>query len=167
MNRRVEAVRGLFEHAVISGAWADNPVPSARRSSGRRAKRRGPLAHRELARAAPAAVWSWEARRLPESLGAEEISDFLADLATYRERAIVLLMVTMGRLRAAEVRSLRLADGDMGLRRVRVTGKGGRDRVVPVERAFFAELGAFLREERAARPRPAAGCAAATLPAAR
>jgi site-specific recombinase XerC len=31
----------------------------------------------------------------------------------------------LGGLRAAEVRSLRLADVDMGLRRVRVTGKGG------------------------------------------
>ena len=39
----------------------------------------------------------------------------------------------LGGLRAAEVRSLRLADVDMGLRRVRVTGKGGKERVVPVD----------------------------------
>ena len=53
----------------------------------------------------------------------------------------------LGGLRAAEVRSLQLADADMGLRRVRVTGKGGKERVVPVDAAFFAELAAHLREE--------------------
>jgi site-specific recombinase XerD len=54
----------------------------------------------------------------------------------------------LGGLRAGEVRSLRLADVDQGLRRLRVCGKGGRERVVPVDRAFFAELAAYLRVER-------------------
>jgi integrase/recombinase XerC len=69
---------------------------------------------------------------------------------TFRDRSIVLLML-LGGLRAAEVRSLRLADVDMGLRRVRVTGKGGKERIVPVDGAFFAELAGYLREERPAR----------------
>lgn len=56
--------------------------------------------------------------------------------------------MALGGLRAAEVRGLRLADVDMGLRRVRVIGKGGRERVVPVDPAFFAELAGYLREER-------------------
>src|SRR5512144_1106387 len=63
--------------------------------------------------------------------------------------AIVLLMV-LGGLRAAEVRSLRLADVDQGRRRVRIVGKGGRERIVPVDGAFFAELAAYLRAERPA-----------------
>ena len=58
------------------------------------------------------------------------------------------LGMLLGGLRAAEVRSLRLADVDMGLRRLRVTGKGGRERVVPVDRAFFTELTSYLRAER-------------------
>jgi integrase/recombinase XerC len=37
------------------------------------------------------------------------------------------------------------------LRRVRVTGKGGKERIVPVDGAFFAELAGYLREERPAR----------------
>lgn len=152
VNRRVAAVRGLFEYAVTTGARVDNPVPAGRRSSGLRAKRRGLLGHIGAARAGTGGRLVREARRLPESVSAEEISDFLADLGTYRDRAIVLLMA-LGGLRAAEVRSLRLADVDMGLRRVRVMGKGGRERVVPVERAFFVELGAYLRDERPA------GCA--------
>jgi len=58
------------------------------------------------------------------------------------------LAMLLGGLRAGEVRSLRLADVDLGLRRVRVIGKGGRERVVPVDRAFFTELSTYLREER-------------------
>lgn len=44
----------------------------------------------------------------------------------------------LGGLRAAEVRSLRLADVDVGLRQVKVMGKGSKQRVVPVDRAFFS-----------------------------
>jgi hypothetical protein len=36
MNRRIAAVRGLFEFAVMTGARAENPVPAARRSTGLR-----------------------------------------------------------------------------------------------------------------------------------
>jgi site-specific recombinase XerD len=75
------------------------------------------------------------------------VAAFVADLGTHRDRAIVLLMV-LGGLRCAEVRHLRLADVDQGRRRVRVLAKGNRERVVPVDRAFFAELAAYLRSER-------------------
>jgi len=43
-NRRIAAVRGLFEFAVIAGAVGSSPVPTPRRSSGLRA-RRGLLGH--------------------------------------------------------------------------------------------------------------------------
>ena len=72
---------------------------------------------------------------------------FFEDLDTRRDRAMVLAMV-LGGLRAAEVRSLRLADVDLGLRRVRVIGKGGKERVVPIDDVFFAECAAYLRSER-------------------
>jgi integrase/recombinase XerC len=88
-----------------------------------------------------------EPQRLPESVAAEDVTAFLADLETHRDRAMVLAMV-LGGLRAAEVRSLRLADVDMGLRRVRVVGKGGKKRIVPVDGAFFAECAAYVRSER-------------------
>ncbi len=84
-----------------------------------------------------------QAQRLPESLDAGDVTGFLVDLGTHRDRAMVL-----GGLRAAEVRSLRLADIDMGLRRVRVVGKGGKERVVPIDEAFFTECAAYLRAER-------------------
>jgi integrase/recombinase XerC len=149
MNRRIAAVRGLFEFAVMTGVREENPVPAARRSSGLRASRRGLLGHIGPGRPRSGGRLVRQPRRLPESLEPEDVAAFLADLRTFRDRAITLLML-LGGLRAAEVRSLRLADADMGLRRVRVMGKGGKERVVPVDGAFFAELAAYLREERPA-----------------
>jgi len=154
VNRRVAAVRGMFEFAVICGVRADNPVPAARRSTGMRSRSRGLLGHvgsrRETSTGGGRLVR--QERRLPESVDPADVSAFVADLGTHRDRAMALAMV-LGGLRAAEVRSLRLADVDMGMRRLRVMGKGRRERVVPVDRAFFAELAAYLRVE---RPR---GCA--------
>jgi len=152
MNRRIAAVRGLFEYAVITGVRDDNPVPAARRSTGLRSKVRGVLGHIGPRRASTGGRLVRQPRRLPESLDAAEVAAFIADLGTHRDRAMALAML-LGGLRAAEVRGLRLAAVDMGLRRVRVVGKGGRERVVPIDRAFFAELAAYLREERPA------GCA--------
>jgi site-specific recombinase XerD len=149
MNRRVAAVRGLFEFAVTIGVRADNPVPAARRSSGLRTKQRGLLGHVGPGRTRSGGRLVRQPNLLPEALEPDDVAVFLSDLRTLRDRAITLLML-LGGLRSAEVRSLRLADVDMGLRRVRVTGKGGKERIVPVDQAFFAELAAYLREERQA-----------------
>jgi len=150
MNRRVAAVRNLFEYAVMCDELERNPVPVPRRASGLRGQRRGLLGHVGSRREqSPAARLVRQARRLPESLDPEDVSAFLADLNTHRDRAIVLLML-LGGLRSAEVRGLVLADVDVGARQVKVLGKGSKQRVVPVDRAFFAELTTYLRRERPA-----------------
>lgn len=154
MNQRMAAVRGLFEFAVISDVRADCPVPAARRSSGARAKRRGLLGHVSSGRPRTGGRLVREPSRLPESLDSGEVTEFFVDLLTYRDRAIVLAML-LGGLRAGEVRSLRLADIDVGLRQVRVLGKGGRERIVPIDRRFFVEMTDYLRHER-----PRDSCAA-------
>jgi integrase/recombinase XerC len=152
MNRRVAAVRALFEFAMVAGIRPDSPVPSPRRSSGLRARRRGLLGHLPVRRQRRGGRLVQQPRRLPESLEPGEVEAFLVDLGTHRDRAIALAML-LGGLRAGEVRRLRLADVDMGLRRLRVVGKGGRERIVPVDRPFFTELAGYLRAERPA------GCA--------
>lgn len=149
MNRRVAAVRGLFDFAVMSGDRDSNPVPSPRRSGGLRATRRGLLGHAAGRRPRSDGRLVRQTRPLPESLSAEDVAVFLADLETHRDRALVLLML-LGGLRASEVRSVLLADVDFGMRQVTVTGKGGKQRVVPVDRVFFIELGSYLRAERPA-----------------
>lgn len=152
MNQRIAAARGLFEFAVISGVRASSPVPSARRASGPVTKPRGLLGHLARSRPRSGGHLVKQPHRLPESLEPEDVAAFLADLHTHRDRALTLAML-LGGLRAAEVRTLLLADIDMGRRRVRVVGKGNRERVVPIDRPFFAELAGYLRSERPA------GCA--------
>jgi site-specific recombinase XerD len=151
-NRRIAALRGLFEFTVLTGARTDSPVPTARRATGLRPKRRGLLGHIATGKPQTGGRLVREPRRLPGSLDAEEVALFVADLETHRDRAMALAMV-LGGLRAGEVRGLLLADVDLGARRVRVVGKGNKERVVPVERAFFTEVTSYLRNE---RPR---GCA--------
>lgn len=147
VNRRVAAVRAFFEYLVMTDVRDDNPVPAPRRGQGLRPKARGALGHLAPGRVRQGGRLVRQQRRLPESLDAADVSAFLADLETHRDRAIALLMV-LGGLRAAEVRSLRLVDVDQGRRQVGVVGKGSKERVVPVDRAFFAELAAYLRTER-------------------
>jgi site-specific recombinase XerD len=149
VNRRVAAVRALFEYLVMAGARADNPVPSPRRGQGLRPKARGMLGHLGPGRVRGGGRLVRQERRLPESLDPADVSMFLTDLGSHRDRAIVLAMV-LGGLRAGEVRRLLLADVDQGRRQLRVVGKGGRERMVPVDGVFFAELAAYLARERPA-----------------
>jgi site-specific recombinase XerD len=150
MNRRVSTVRSWFGFLVMSEVIDANPVPVPRRSSGLQARHRGLLGH---------AARKHQSERggrlvaqpsvLPESLDAGDVAVFLADLNTHRDRAMVLAML-LGGLRSAEVRSLLLRDIDMGMRRVRVIGKGDRERIVPIDAAFFEEAAGYLRSERPA-----------------
>jgi integrase/recombinase XerC len=149
VNRRVAAVRALFEYVVMAGARADNPVPSPRRGQGLRPKSKGLLGHLGPGRVRGGGRLVRQERRLPESLDPAEVSMFLHDLGSHRDRAIALAMV-LGGLRAGEVRRLLLADVDQGRRQLRVVGKGGRERIVPVDGVFFAELAAYLARERPA-----------------
>lgn len=150
VNRRVAAVRAFFEFLVMSGVRETNPVPAARRGQGLRPASRGMLGHLGPGRARGGGRLVREQRRLPESLDLDDVQMFLGGLRTHRDRAMVLAML-LGGLRSAEVRGLLLTGVDQGRRRLRVLGKGGRERVVPVDPAFFAELGAYLRYERPAR----------------
>lgn len=147
INRRVAAVRALFEFLVMSGIRESNPVPAPRRGQGLRPTSRGTLGHLGPGRARGGGRLVREQRRLPESLDLADVQVFLSGLRTHRDRAMALAML-LGGLRSAEVRGLLLKDVDQGRRRLRVVGKGGRERVVPVDGAFFAELSAYLRHER-------------------
>lgn len=147
VNRRVAAVRAFFEYLVMTGRRGENPVPSPRRGQGLRPSERGLLGHLGPGRARRGGRLVRQPHLLPESLPANDIDAFLATLGTHRDRAMVLAML-LGGLRSAEVRGLLLADADMGRRRLRVIGKGRKERHVPVDAAFFTELAAYLRWER-------------------
>lgn len=153
INRRVAAVRAFFEYAGLFRVFGHDRGARGQPSAGGPAwpgpasQGPGPLGHLAPGRQRRGGRLVREQRRLPEALEGGDVSAFLLDLRTHRDRTIVLAMV-LGGLRAGEIRSLQLADVDQARRQVRVVGKGGRERIVPIDRPFFAELADYLRSER-------------------
>lgn len=87
-------------------------------------------------------------KKLPHTLDVDEASQFVAIPAdswvACRDRAIVELFYSSG-LRLSELTSLNLADIDFNDRLVRVTGKGGKTRLVPVGSHAIKALQAWLK----------------------
>ena len=89
-------------------------------------------------------------RHLPDVLALEEIDSMIntIDLSTVegqRNRAIIETMYSCG-LRVSELCSLRLSDLYLDDEFVRVLGKGGKQRLVPVSSRAIAELRAYISE---------------------
>jgi integrase/recombinase XerC len=100
-------------------------------------------------------------RRLPEPVTAGDCGLLLDgtwndDLRSLRDRALLELLYGCG-LRASEVCALELAAYDDGAGRLRVIGKGDRERIVPVGEPARDALGAWLRD---GRPHVACACGA-------
>jgi integrase/recombinase XerC len=103
-------------------------------------------------------------KRLPGTLDADQMARLLNfradDTLSARDKAIMELFYSSG-LRLAELVSLDLPSIDLKDRTLRVVGKGGKSRIVPVGRfavdalrAWFAERAAWVRgtPDGAARP---------------
>ncbi len=142
MNRGIAALRGLFEYAVVTGERRPaRCLPRAARAGCVRAAAGCPGIWVLVVRVA-AVGWCMPRGGWPESLAAGEVAAFVADLLAARDRPMALAML-LGGLRAGEVRGLRLVDVDQGLRRLRVMGKGGKERVAPVKRGVLQRLRAM------------------------
>ena len=76
-----------------------------------------------------------------------EVVALLESLRTWRDRAIAGLMVFCG-LRSGEVLSLDVADVDIGARWLRVSGKGGVERRVPLDVDVAGVVQTYLLAER-------------------
>jgi integrase/recombinase XerD len=122
LARRVSAVRAFFRHQVLVGARDDNPAAAI--SLPRRA------------------------RRLPRTLSPGE-TERLIDAAAgvtpraLRDRALVELLYGAG-LRVSEAVELARASIDLDARIVRVVGKGGKERIVPLGRPGAEAIRRYL-----------------------
>ncbi len=91
-------------------------------------------------------------RTLPEVLSAEEVARLLAaptldDPLCFRDRAMLELGYGAG-LRVSEWITLAVRDVLLEEQLVRVFGKGGKERLVPIGRAAIAAVSVYLRELR-------------------
>ena len=135
IQRRLSAVRSFYEFLLREAH--DSKATGARRG--------GRVTHNPAhdVRAPKAA------RRLPHTLDADQMARLLAIpegvALTARDIAIMELLYSSG-LRLAELVSLDVPSVDLKDRMVRVIGKGGKTRLVPVGRAAVDALKAWLKE---------------------
>lgn len=147
INHQLAAITGLFVFRGLREPDAVNPVPSGREA--RRAaagERTGLLAHLARPRRR-SALRLREPRRLPRSLDRDEVTALLSSLRSWRDRAIAGLMLFCG-LRSAEVLALEVDDVDIGARWLRVSGKGGKERRVPLDVDVAGVIQTYLLAER-------------------
>jgi site-specific recombinase XerD len=121
----------------------------ARTASGLRRFFRFARVHGELEREPEVRVREKvRARRLPRAVPEDRLGEVLDRRmaeASPRDRAIVELLYGSG-LRVAEAAGLRLADLDPYTRTVRVDGKGGRERIVPLTESSLRAIEDECRE---------------------
>lgn len=122
LKRRLSAVRGLYRFLQDEGVVEVHPAQDLRAPKG--------------------------PRRLPETLDPEQMTSLLEHeddgLLDLRDRALFELIYSSG-LRLAEAVSLDLVGLDLASARVRVTGKGGKTRDLPVGRKACEALSDWLR----------------------
>src|SRR5262249_39782301 len=120
--RRVSTVRTYFRHAVLIGTREDNPAAAL-----------------QLPR---------RARTLPRALSPAE-TERLIDAAAgttpraLRDRALVELLYGAG-LRVSEAMGVERTGVDLDARIVRVVGKGGKERIVPLGRPAAEAVRRYL-----------------------
>jgi len=146
IQRRLSAVRSFYTFLL-------REAPAAAAAARGRSARI--TANPALEIRAPKAV-----RRLPHTLDADQMGRLLeipsGDSLSVRDRALMELLYSSG-LRLAELVGLDLTSLDLKDRLVRVLGKGGKARVVPVGRLAAEALRRWLKERTAlARPGEAA-----------
>ena len=117
IQRRLSAARTFFRYLMREKHVSKNPVTSVSAPKGK--------------------------KRLPGNLDADRMArllDIPGDGAIVdRDRAILELLYSSG-LRLSELTDLNCGDVDMHDRTVRVTGKGNKDRIVPVGRQALTAL---------------------------
>lgn len=148
VNHRLAAISGLFGFRCMRDPEAKNPVPrgkEARRLS--TGERNGLLAHVARRPRQRSALRLREPQRLPRALDRDEVVALVGSLRTWRDRAIAGLMVFCG-LRAGEVLALDVGDVDIGGRWLRVSGKGSKERRVPLDVDVAGVIQTYLLAER-------------------
>lgn len=146
INRRLTACLLLYRFWYPNGPelTSGTSLPSAHYRGPGRDRR---LGLHVLQKKSSLALRVKQPRKLVTPLTAEQVRKFLRVLRRYRDLAIVHLMLLCG-LRSREVIGLGLRDVSLLERSVRVLGKGGKERVVPLADLAATSIEQYFKRER-------------------
>jgi len=108
---------------------------------------RSPLAYGRPRRRVARGLRLRQARRVIVPLAAEEVARFWRSFRTFRDLALVGLMLLDG-LRSCEILALQLEDLQLADAHLRVLGKGSKQRVLPLPGEILETFQNYLRLER-------------------
>jgi integrase/recombinase XerD len=145
VNHRLDVVRCLYRfhcgHDLPSGPIHCQHTYSTRSSLGYGRARRAVTSRLRLK----------QPKRVILPLTSQEVAIFWGSFHTFRDLAVVGLMLLDG-LRSCEVLALELEDAQLAAAQLRVSGKGGKQRLVPLPAEITQVLWNYLRLERPPTP---------------
>ena len=141
INHRLGVVRLLyrFHHG--------GEIPSGQSHLQRPYTTRSPLGYGRPRRAVATGIRLRQPRRVIVPLSAEEVARLWRSFRTFRDLALVALMLLDG-LRCCEILGLQLEDLQLSEVQIRVLGKGNKKRVLPLPAETVEVLQNYLRLER-------------------
>lgn len=125
INRKLSSIKGFFDFAMTRTDLAVNPFAHVRS-----------LKKQET---------------LPKNLSPEEIADLIDSTPDLRDRAILELFYSTG-IRVSEMESMNCRDIDGDSRFILVTGKGSKQRKVPIGKRALSVVSEYLRHRGIADP---------------
>jgi len=118
VNRKLSAIKGFFDFVMHAIELPMNPFGHVRS-----------LKHRES---------------LPQFLSHDEVFDLINAVIDPRDRAILELLYSTG-IRVGEAETMKCCDVDMQGDFIIVTGKGSKQRYVPVGERALSAIGSYMR----------------------
>lgn len=147
INRRLSTIESFYKFSFGQEMHRSNRVSYAQSRHRKRGRRKlGFLTVRKQNPLTPS-LRVKVPKPLLNPLEAEEIQKFFKVLRTYRDEIIVLLMLLCG-LRCAEVIGLKTEDIDLARKRIRVWGKGGKERILPLPDRLIYSMKKYMILER-------------------
>ncbi len=141
VNHRLGVVRCCYRFHT------GQDIPAGQVHFRRSYRTRSPLGYGRPHRAIALGLRLKQDRRVIVPLSADEVAKFWQSFRTFRDLALVGLMLLDG-LRSCEVLGLQFEDLQLAEGQMRVLGKGNKKRVVPLPPEILDVLGNYLRLER-------------------
>ena len=141
INHRLDVLRSLyrFHHGC--------DIPAGQSHFQRRYTQRSALGYGRTRRVVAAGLKLRQPRRVIVPLSTEQVAQFLQSFTTFRDLALVALMLLDG-LRSHELLALQLEDLQLAEAKLCVLGKGNKKRVLPLPVETIEVLQRYLRLER-------------------